>query len=177
LDWRRKQFGRPRLFKSISRLSIFDQEVFRHLFERRESFDETFQSLRSAFPEITQPQLAESNARIEKELTTNQRQLLDARASQRTSQASTSFAEDASDHANIPDAAPNPEAQAILAERATALRRALSRLPQRDRLLIRLRFEQELTLDQVAKLLDLRNAQQVERQITAVLAKLRQELD
>ncbi len=177
LDWRRKQFGRPRLFKSISRLSVFDQEVFRHLFERRESFDETFQSLRSAFPEITHHQLAESNARVEKELTTNQRRLLDARTSQRVSQARPIFAEDVSAHANIPDASPNPEARAILKERATALGRALSRLPQRERLLIRLRFEQELTLEQVARLLDLGNAQRVERQIKAVLEKLREELD
>ncbi len=33
LDWHRKQFGRPRFFKSISRLSGFDQQVFRQLYE------------------------------------------------------------------------------------------------------------------------------------------------
>ncbi len=172
LDWRRKQFGRPRLFKSIYRLSVFDQEVFRHLFERRDSIDETFQSLQSVFPDITHPQLAESSARIEKELTTHQRHLLDARPFQQTSIDDTAAA-----HANIPDAAPDPEARAILEERATTLRRSLNRLPQGERLLIRLRFEQELTLEQIARLLDLGNAQRVERQIKAVLAKLREELD
>jgi RNA polymerase sigma factor (sigma-70 family) len=177
LDWRRKQFGRPRLFKSISRLSVFDQEVFRHLFERRDTINETFQSLQSNFPDITHTRLAESSARIEKELTTHQRHLLDARPSQQPSRASPSIDETAAAHANIPDAAPDPEARAILEERATTLRRALNRLPQRERLLIRLRFEQELTLEQVARLLDLGNAQRVERQIKAVLAKLREELD
>lgn len=177
LDWRRKQFGRPRSFKSISRLSVFDQEVFRRLYERRISFDETFQSLRSTFSDITHTRLAESSARIEKELTTKQRRLLDARLSQQASQTSASFDETAAAHTNVPDPAPNPEAQAVLEERATALRRALGRLPQRERLLIRLRFEQELTLEQVARLLDLGNAQRVERQIKAVLAKLREELE
>lgn len=177
LDWRRKKFGRHRLFKSISRLSVFDQEVFRHLYERRVSFDETFQSLRSTFPDITHTRLAESSARIEKEFTAKQRRLLDARLSQQASQTSASFDETAAAHGDVPDPAPNPEAQAVLEERATALRRALGRLPQRERLLIRLRFEQELTLEQVAKLLDLGNAQRVERQIKTVLAKLREELE
>jgi RNA polymerase sigma factor (sigma-70 family) len=177
LDWRRKQFGRPRFFKSISRLSVFDQEVFRRLYERRVSFDETFQSLRSTFPDITHTRLAESSARIEKELTTKQRRLLDARLSQQASQASASFDETEAAQANVRDPAPNPEVQAVLEERARALRRALGGLPQRERLLIRLRFEQELTLEQVARLLDLGNAQRAERQIKAVLAKLREELE
>ena len=177
LDWRRKQFGRPRLFKSISRLSVFDQEVFRHLFERRDSIDETFRSLQSSFPDITRPQLAESTARIEKELTTHQRHLLDARPFQPTSRASVRIDSTAAAHANIPDVAPDPEARAILEERAKALRQALNRLTPRERLLIRLRFEQELTLEQVARLLDLGNPQRVERQIKAVLARLREELD
>ena len=177
LDWRRKQFGRPRFFKSISRLSVFDQEVFRHLYERRVSFDETFQSLGSTFPDITHARLAESSARIDKELTTRQRRLLDARLSQQASQTSASLDETAAAHVNVPDPAPNPEAQAVMKERATTLRQALGRLPQHERLLIRLRFEQELTLEQVARLLGLGNAQRVERQIKGVLGKLREELD
>jgi RNA polymerase sigma factor (sigma-70 family) len=177
LDWRRKQFGRHRFFKSISRLSVFDQEVFRHLYERRLSFDETLQSLRSIFSGITHAQLAESSARIEEALTMKQRRLLDARLAQRASHTSASSAEIATANANVSDPAPNPEAQALLKERATALKRAVARLPQSERLLIRLRFEQELTLEQVAKVLDLGNAQRVERQIRGVLEKLREELE
>ena len=174
LDWRRKQFGRHRLFKSISRLSGFDQEVFRHLYERRVSFDEAFESLRSTFPNLTHAELNESAARIDKELTIRQRRLLDAPPLTRPT--SVSWSESGSSH-DFQDPAPNPEAQAVFAQRARALRRALAHLPQRDRLLIRLRFEQELTLEQVAKLLDLGNAQRVERQIKAVLMQLRKELE
>jgi RNA polymerase sigma factor (sigma-70 family) len=177
LDWRRKQFGRHRFFKSISRLSVFDQEAFRHLYERRLSFDETLQSLRSIFPDITHAQLTESGARIEQALTMTQRRLLDARLSQRASQTSASSDEIATARASVSDPAPDPEAQALLRERATVLRRAVGRLSQRERLLIRLRFEQELKLEQIAKLLDLGNAQRVERQIKAVLDKLREELE
>ena len=176
LDWHRKQFGRHRFFRSISRLSVFDQEVFRHFYERRLSFDETLQSLRSIFPDITTGQLDESRARIEQALTIKQRRLLDARISQRANMTGASLDEIATAKANISDPAPNPEAQALLKERAMALRRAVGRLPQHERLLIRLRFEQELTLEQVAKLLDLGNAQRVERQVKAILEKLREEL-
>lgn len=176
LDWRRKQFGRHRFFKSISRLSVFDQQAFRHLYEQRLSFDETFQSLRSVYPDITHARLAESSARIEEELTTKQRRLLEARFSRQTTQTGASLDEIANANANVSDPAPDPEAQALFKERVRALRRAVSRLPQRERLLLRLRFEQELTLEQVAKLLDLGNAQRVERQIRAVLETLREEL-
>jgi RNA polymerase sigma factor (sigma-70 family) len=176
LDWRRKQFGRHRSFKSISRLSGFDQEVFRHLYERPVSFEEAFESLRSTFPNLTHTQLTESTARIDKELTTRQRRLLDAQHSSLTSPARVSWGETDPAH-DVQDPAPSPEAQAVAAQKARALRRALANLPQRDRLLIRLRFEQELTLEQVAKLMDLGNAQRVERQIKAVLMQLRKELE
>ena len=177
LDWRRKQFGRQRLFKSISRLSGLDQEVFRHLYQKRESFDEALESLRSSFPNLTPAQLVESTARIDRELKPKQRKLLDAQHYQQFSPGTTSLGETDVAGRDVWDPAPNPEAQVVFAQRATALRRALSQLPQRERLLIRLRFEQELTLEQVAKLMDLGNAQRVERQIKAVLEKLRKELE
>ena len=176
LDWRRKQFGRRRPFKSISQLSSFDQEVFRHLYERRAPVEDTIESLRAIFPNTTREQLSESSLRIENVLTPKQRQLLAARFSQQVNQASTSF-DDTARSADLRDPAPSPEDQAVFAQRATALRRALDALPEHERLLVRLRFEQDLTLDQIARLLQLGNAQRVERQIKAVLIRLREELE
>ena len=176
LDWRRKQFGRHRFFKSIARLSGFDQEVFRHLYERRVSLEEALEAVRSIFPNTTRAEVAESIPRIEKVLTGRQRQMLEARVMQQGSQTS-NFDLPAASVAAIPDPSPNPEGLAELAQQALALKRALGRLPPQDRLLIRLRFDQELTLDQVAKLLDMGNAQRAERQIKAVLSRLRKELE
>lgn len=176
LDWRRKQFGRHRFFKSISRLSGFDQEVFRHRYERRVSFVETIEAVRAIFPNTTREEVAESILRIERVLTVRQRQMLEARIMQQSTQALSPDVRAAS-IAAIPDPSPNPEGLAEMAQGALALKRALGRLPPRDRLLIRLRFDQELTLDQVAKLLDLGNAQRAERQIKAVLSRLREELE
>lgn len=177
LDWHRKHFGRPRVFKSISRLSAFDQEVFRYVYERGVSFDETLLLLRSNFPVVTPTLLAESTERIQKELTKKQRWLLRARFAERSQETKVSLEEPEATIRDVPDPRPNPEAQAALRERAVALQRALGRLSQRERLLMRLRFEEELTLDQVATLLDLGNAQRAERQIKAILARLRQEFE
>jgi DNA-directed RNA polymerase specialized sigma subunit len=49
----------------------------------------------------------------------------------------------------------------------------MSKLEPNERLLIRLRFEEGLTLDQVAKMLGLGNAQRVDREINESLSKLR----
>jgi len=174
LDWRRKRFGRRRFFNSILRLSIFDQEVFRHLYERQLSLDDAFQSLRTVYPTLTHAQLQESTIRINSSLTARQSRLLAARQANPDQAANL---ETTAAEATFPDPAPNPETLALLKERATTLRQALGRLPPRERLLIRLRYEQELTLEQIAELLDLGNAQRAERQIKAVLMKLREELD
>jgi RNA polymerase sigma factor (sigma-70 family) len=175
LDWRRKRFGRRRFFNSIARLSVFDQEVFRHLHERQLSLDDAFHSLRTIYPTLTHAQLEESNSRINSSLTAKQSRLLAARQANPEQHAVN--LESTAVGGNIPDPSPDPEALALLKERAATLRQALGRLPSRERLLIRLRYEQELKLEQIADLLDLGNAQRAERQIKAVLLKLREELD
>jgi len=172
LDWRRKRFGRHRLFKSVAQLSIFDQEVFRSFYERRLSFDDAYHSLRSLYPSLTHSQFAESRVRIERALSAKQRGLLNSRLIERTSPNDDVRLASA----NVPDPAPNPEIQVAKRESAQALRQALSQLPPRERLLIRLRYEQELTLEQVADMLDLGNAQRADREIKTVLSKLRKEL-
>ncbi|MGI9166064.1 MAG: RNA polymerase sigma factor [Pyrinomonadaceae bacterium] len=175
LDWHRRQFGRRRLFRSISRLPFFDQEVFRLIHERRASAEETLLELASKFPNATPELLAQSRERIEEGLTIKQRLVLDARHAQTTFGSGTPL-QDGNDLANITDTRPDPEAQAILNERRVKLARALGRMPVRDRLLVRLRFEQELTLEQCARLTDLGNAQRTDRQIKDILARLRREL-
>ncbi|HWP55119.1 MAG TPA: sigma-70 family RNA polymerase sigma factor, partial [Pyrinomonadaceae bacterium] len=52
LDWRRREFGRERPFRSISRLSDFDQEVFKQVYERGVPATETLPLLQSRFPGV-----------------------------------------------------------------------------------------------------------------------------
>ena len=77
--------------------------------------------------------------------------------------------------ATVVDPRADPEAEAILKERYRQLMRRTKKLSDHDRMLIRLRFEQELGLDQIAKLLNLGNAQRVDRQLKQILAQLRED--
>ena len=176
LDWHRREFGRERPFRSISRLSTFDQEVFKHVYERGVSATETLPLLQSRFPGVVPERVAESRDRIEHELTAEQRWRLGIRSARRAQAVGTMVQEAEAAPPEIADPRPNPEALAIMGERRGALGRALARLSKREQRLVRLRFEQELTLEQIAKLLDLGNAQRADRQIKTILTRLREEL-
>jgi RNA polymerase sigma factor (sigma-70 family) len=175
LDWHRQQYGRHRPFRSISRLSTFDQEVFKHVYERGVSATETLPLLQSKFPGVPPERVAESRDRIEQQLTAEQRWRLGIRSARRAQGVATTVQEAEAAPVEIADPRPNPEALAIMGERRGALGRALARLSKRERLLVRMRFEEELTLEQIARLLNLGNAQRADRQIKMILARLRQE--
>ena len=176
LDWRRKEFGRQRLFHSVSRLSLFDQEVFRFIYVRGNTTEESLLTLAPQFPQVTATRVSESRERIEKELTTNQRWLLATRAAQITPTMSALVNSPETLAREIPDSQPDPEEQTIQNENRTKLRSVLRGLTTRERLLVRLRFEQELTLEQCARLVGLGNAQRVDRQLKEILARLRNEM-
>ena len=131
-------------------------------------------SLASRFPNLTMQQVADSVAHINNTLTTNQNWLIRARAAIRPWRSP--FESENHQHAAAVDLRNNPETMALAAEQNALLSRALGRLSHREKLLIRLRFEEDLTLEQIAKLLDLGNPQRVDRQIRQILASLRIEL-
>ena len=174
-DWHRKRFGRRRVFRSIARLSQLDREIYQSIYERRANEIETLQDLSSRFPNLTPEVIAESVARINNALTTTQRWSLKARSVSDTEHQPTNF-DVGNLAADAADPRPDPETQAIFAESRSNVRSALRRLPPDDRLLLRLRFEEELTLEQIAKLMGLGNAQRADRQIKNILTRLRNEL-
>lgn len=175
IDWHRKETGRPRAFKSIAKLSAFDQQVFSLLYERGVTLEEGLQLLLSAYPNASEASLTASRERIEAGLTVQQRWLLNSRTVRSNK---SEFMADLDEVApNVLDPRADPEAQAILKERQRHLMRKMKRLSDQDRLLIRFRFEQELTLEQIAKLLNLGNAQRVDRQLKQILAQLREDED
>lgn len=76
----------------------------------------------------------------------------------------------------VSDPGPDPETLAVESEQRASLALAVARLPAGDRLLIRLRFEQGLTLEQVARLTASGNAQAVDRRIRQILKQLGKEM-
>ena len=173
IDWYRRQSGRERIFHSIARLPTLEQEIFRSVYEQGMELGNTFLLLRPRFPALTRPQLAEGLERVRQSLTSRQLWLLGTRT------AETEPLEDGPAQGygilprQVPDPKPDPEVLAALKERRTSLARALSRLSRFDRLLVRLRFQRELTLEQVARLTNLGDPQRVDRRIRKILETLR----
>ena len=176
LDWRRREFGRWRLFGSIARLSSLDREIYCRVFENALSLDEALPAVRVLFPGLDQEQLAESCRRVQDALSSRQMWLLGARRPKLESLDGPVPGREAMPRGDVPDSRPDPEALAVRNEERTALVRALGRLSGPERLLIRLRFQQELTLEQVARLTGGGTAQAVDRRIQGVLRRLREEI-
>src|SRR5262249_48149964 len=167
LDWRRKQYGRPRLFRSIERLSLLDQEIFRQVHERAVTEHEAFELLIGRFPELTPARVSDAVERINRILTASQSRTLQNRSAPQSIER---------DEPVLADQRADPEAQAIENEKRSMVLRALKRLPSEKRLLLKLRFEEALTLEELARLLNLGNAQRADREIKQALSLLRREL-
>lgn len=176
-DWRRKQHPRRRVFRSISRLPAFDQEVFHLHFERQMTEAETLEELRPGFPGVSEARLAESIEGLRARLSSRQLWLLQTRRPKLVSL--TAPAPEGREMADrqISDPGSDPEAAASRRQQANLLDRAMESLPPADVLCLRLRFEQDLSLAEIARLTGLKNAQAADRRLRKILLSLRQQMD
>lgn len=172
LDWHRHEVGRHRVFASVGRLSALDQQIFHCLFVELLPVDEALLRLRPAFPHLTIEQACDSSDRVQDALTSRQRWLLNVRRARAAVPATASVGQDAAAW-DAPSEMPSPETWAELQEKRAGLREALSTLSAQERMLVRLRFEHELTLDEIARLLHLGSAQGADRRIQDAVEKLR----
>jgi RNA polymerase sigma factor (sigma-70 family) len=76
----------------------------------------------------------------------------------------------------LADPAPDPEALVVLRETHGQVSAALGSLGDSDRLLLRLRYQEGLTLQQVARLVGLKDAQTADRRLRDIIEHLRQVL-
>ncbi|MCI0535201.1 MAG: sigma-70 family RNA polymerase sigma factor [Verrucomicrobiales bacterium] len=175
LDWHRKEFGRHRIFRSIASLPALDQEVFHGVFGNGFSPEYAFAWLAPRFPALTPEDLQACIGRIEAILTPRQRWLLSVRSGRRE----TRRLEDMADGPVIQavDTQGNPETQATLEEQRDHLSRELRKLTASERLLLRLRFEEDLTLEQIARMFKLADAQTADRRIRQLLERLRRGME
>ncbi|MBI1939915.1 MAG: sigma-70 family RNA polymerase sigma factor [Acidobacteria bacterium] len=175
-DWRRREYGRERLFESIARLPALNQDVFRRLYEQGLSASEAVISLRSKYPQLTGQQVEECHASLLRSLNPRQLWLLSLRRAMASSLDGPVGESENVGLVQVPDGQPDPEKLTMLEELRSSLASAVGRLESQERLLIRLRFEQGLTLQQVAKIAGLPDAQTADRRIKAILGRLKQEI-
>lgn len=180
LDWRRKQFGRPRLLRSIARLPQLDAEVYRCRYEQGLSLDETFRALCPSFPGLSMRQLMETEAQVQESLSSRQLWLIGTRKTRAAGALALSnvcFGEESEPDVTGPaDPRPCQESAFAKQEQEQQLRLAVAKLSDQERLLIRLRFEQGLSLEQIASLTGLGGAQRVHRRIADILGILRKKI-
>lgn len=169
IDWYRAQRGRLRPFSSISSLPRLERLVYKYKFEHGMNLQACLHYLLPQFPELTEPQLAGVISQLNTHLSPRQHWLLSARHVELVS------IDDSEKAAGIePRTGPSstPEALAQREEDQARLHNALAKLEPSKQLLLKLRFQQGLTLKEVACLSRLDNEFQARYQIQAALDEL-----
>lgn len=149
VDWHRREYGRASLLPAISALPAFDQSVYRMVVEQGMDKETCFQSLRADFPDLTRDLIARAVARVWSLLTPRQRWQISVRNRGRK-QACRSSSQEYLEW--LPDPAMGPDAETEQRQAFESLQDAMSSLPAEQRLLLRLRFQEGLTLKKIAQL-------------------------
>jgi len=149
VDWHRREYGRATLLPAISALPAFDQSVYRMVIEQGMDKETCFQALRADFPDLTRELIARAVARVWSLLTPRQRWQIGVRNRGRR-QVYGSARQESLEW--LPDPAPGPDLEAEKRQQLESLQEAMSGLPARQRLLLRLRFQEGLTLKKIAQL-------------------------
>lgn len=173
-DWHRRQSGRHSLFKVLNELSPLELAIYKLRFATGASQYETIQQIATTFPGVGPDAVSAVEERIQNSLSPRQRWILAMRQQPQLSTTVAVTGEDGdSVGLDVADPKPNQETVFLTREQQGQLRRALGSLPADERLLLQLRFEHDLALDEVAGLCGLGDGQRVHRRISAVLKKLR----
>jgi RNA polymerase sigma factor (sigma-70 family) len=167
IDWRRKSLGRTGVPPAIRAMTSLEQLVFQLGVVNGLDRQSCLVGLRHRFPDATRSDLASALSAVHAALTPQQRWKFVA------------FRQRGQVSALDPGAPPaqsdegsGPLEIATSQERRELLETALSRLNPRKRLVLRLRYEQELTLEEVADVVGLTDLHQARRMIQTALREL-----
>jgi len=169
-DWCRRRHGRSRPVQAVARLPELDQEVYRLMFVQGSSRAACLAALAPRFPDLSEATVAEISGRLFGLLTPQQRWQLSARPHAPVRLGPPS--RDGDPMGRVEAAGPGPEEQAASIQESRQLREALARLAPEQRLLLRLRYEQGLTLAEVARLTRQPDPFRANRQVHAALEAL-----
>ena len=149
VDWHRRVFGRATLLPAITTLPAFDQSVFHLVIEQGTDKETCFQMLRADFPDLTRELVAKAAGRVFSLMTPRQRWQLAIRNHGRLAPGRNG---DPVSIDCLSDPGFTPEAEAESRQELEILQQAISQLPAGQRLLLRMRFQEGLSLKTIAKL-------------------------
>jgi len=164
IDWRRSVYGRFRTPRSIRDLPEIDQLIFDCFYRQGMTRQECLQVLKTSFPRITDRKISEKNAEIHAVLTSRQRWGLSATRHRGISIDQTVESIEGNEK--------GPEALVQFEQDRELVQKALQRLEPKQRTYLQLRYQQDLTLDEVAQLMGLEDSFHARRRIDAALSAL-----
>jgi len=169
-DWHRHEFGRQRLPSVVQAMGELDQAVYRLKYLKHLENTACLTILRHRFPRVDRQRLSESLARLHQAFSPEARWRL-------------SFVNNSPEHRQIsyesgfvalPFTKENETHETAEAdEDLRQLKSALDQLSPHQRLLVRLRYEQQLSLEQIARIAGCTNLHQARRQVEEALKMLR----
>jgi RNA polymerase sigma factor (sigma-70 family) len=173
LDWLRSRYGRKQTFRSIASEGHLQSEIFRCISQNKWSTEEAWIELRASGTSISFDEFEQRAIQIQKMLTSRQLWLLSTANSKVSS---IDLDTDDNGSIDVRDPGLSPEDALLMNDIHDSVSRAIENLKEDDRLLIRLRYSQELALAEIACLLGLKDAQTVDRRIREALERIRQYL-
>lgn len=169
VDWYRGVQGRQRPFSSVTHLPGLDRLVYTHRFELDESLHECHEAVAMAYPHLTELDVAAIIRRLNCLLTPQQHWRL---ANRRRQAVTLEDAESWHEAALTTDAQATPEECAAADQQQLRLASAMRQLPGHQQLLLKLRYQQGLSLKEVARLTGHEDLQQARYQIRLALERL-----
>ncbi len=166
-DWCRTRYGRQSMPLAIKALPDLEQRVFRLAVIEGLDWESCLIGVRQRYPEIDRGTLSAALAAVHSALTAQQRWKYTV-----FRQRGRILAMDSGQDSATSGEQPDPLECAATDERRAKLRTALEKLTAQQRLIIRLRYEQELTLEEVAAVAGLGDLHQARRMIQAAIRQL-----
>jgi RNA polymerase sigma factor (sigma-70 family) len=177
LDWRRREFGRYRPPVTIGSASRLEQDIFGLRWEQGLPADQAYGILSGRHPGLTWAAFEQADEGLARRLSARQRWLLITRRPRLDPLVRPDDEGNERDREDLAAEGPTPEDQTLFRSRRQELARALEQLDAEDRLIVRLRFEQGLTLEEVGQAAGCGDAKRTDRRIRSILARLRAQLE
>jgi RNA polymerase sigma factor (sigma-70 family) len=168
-DWRRSIYGRQRLPRPIQKLPQLEQLVYRHLFHQGMTHHECLHALKSRFPGLDKEAIARINAALYEVLSETQRWQSSVRRNNAVPVDDPKLELEAEES--------RPDRLVQHDQDRERLGKALARLEPDQRLLLQLRYNQDLTLHEIARLTDLDDPFKARRAIDKALSALQKVFD
>lgn len=172
VDWHRKEYGRQRPYRAISKLPAIDQHLHHLNIECGMNRLESFEALKNLYPDLTEVQFAESMGRLHTSLTPKQRWQLSMRKRETGSAVVIDALGDHPTAIELVEKNPGPEKVCELCQTREKLVGAMAQLSRQQRLLLHLRYQQDLSLKDVADLAGLGDLHKAKRRIKGALTAL-----